>query len=91
VGEASAGGITFDASECGQFFNFNNENVTNYSANDESTLYYNWLANSMTTSHITNWHDTFVSYEPIQNTPITGVGGLKVQAVGHGDMNICAS
>jgi hypothetical protein len=62
--------------------------VTDYSANDESTLYYDWLADSATTSHITNRHDTFVSYEPIQDTPITGVGGLKVQAVGCGDVNI---
>ena len=91
VGEASADGITFDASERGQFFNFNKENVTDYSANDESTLYYDWLADSATTSHITNWHDTFVSYEPIQDTLITGVGGLKVQAIGRGDVNICAS
>jgi hypothetical protein len=65
VEEALACGITFDTSECGQFFNFNNENVTDYSINDKSTLYYDWLADSATTSHITNWHDTFVSYKPI--------------------------
>jgi hypothetical protein len=54
VGEVTSGGITFDTLENGQFFNFSNNNVANYSVNDKSTLYYDWLANSMTTSHITN-------------------------------------
>jgi len=76
VGEVSSRGITFNALEHGQYFNFNNQDVTNYSTNNEHTLYYDWLADSTTTSHITNRRDTFVTYEPIQNTPITGVGGL---------------
>ncbi len=91
MGEITSGGITFDASENGQFFNFSNDNVANYSVNDESTLYYDWLADSTTTSHITNRRDTFVTYESIQDTPITGVGGLQAQAVGRGDVNICAT
>jgi hypothetical protein len=65
VEEVTLGGITFDALEHGQFFNFNNKNVANSSINDERTLYYDWLANSATTSHITNQCDTFVTYEPI--------------------------
>jgi len=76
VGEVSLGGITFDPSEHGQYFNFDNENVTDYNVNDEHTLYYDWLANSVTTSHITNRCNTFVTYVPIQDTPITRVGGL---------------
>jgi hypothetical protein len=32
-----------------------------------------------------------VTYEPIQDTPITGVRGLQAQAIGHGDVNICAT
>ncbi len=91
VEEVSSGGITFDALEHGQYFNFDNQDVANYSANDERTLYYNWLADSMTTSYIMNQRDTFVTYEPIQNTPITGVGGLQAQAEGHGDVNIIVS
>jgi hypothetical protein len=53
-GETSSGGITFDSSESGQYFNFDNKDVANYSMNDKSTLYYDWLADSATTSHITN-------------------------------------
>ncbi len=32
-----------------------------------------------------------MTYEPIQNTPITGVGGLQAQAEGRSDVNIIAS
>ncbi len=54
IEEVSSRGITFDASEHGQYFNFNNQDVANYSTNDERTLYYDWLADSVTTSHIMN-------------------------------------
>jgi hypothetical protein len=91
VEEVTLGGITFNTSKCGQFFNFDNENVTNSSINDEHTLYYDWLADSATTSHITNQRDTFMTYEPIQNTPITGVRGLQAQAEGHSNVNIITS
>jgi hypothetical protein len=87
-GETSSGGITFDSSESGQYFNFDNKDVANYSMNDESTLYYDWLADSVMTSHITNRRDTFVTYEPIKDTPITSVGGLQAQAKGCGDVKI---
>src|SRR5216683_3861888 len=39
-------------------------------------------------SHIVNWHNIFKSYKPIQDTPITGVGGLRVKAEGRGDVDI---
>ncbi len=65
MGEITSRGITFDASENGQFFNFSNNNMANYSVNNESTLYYDWLADSTTTSHITNQCDTFMTYKSI--------------------------
>jgi hypothetical protein len=51
-------------------------------------LYYDWLADSATTSHIVNWRDIFKTYKPIKNTPITGVGGLRAQAMGRGDVDV---
>ncbi len=54
IGDVTPGGITFDASECGQYFNFENHNVTNFNGIDERTLYYVWLADSAMTSHIVN-------------------------------------
>jgi hypothetical protein len=74
--DVTCGRITFDSSEQGQHFNFADYDVTNYSGIDEHTLYYDWLADSATTSHIVNRHDIFKTFEPIKNTPIAGVGGL---------------
>jgi hypothetical protein len=76
VVDIAPGGIQFDSSQHGQYFNFHNYDVTNLNGIDERTLYYDWLADSATTSHIVNRHDVFKTYEPIKNTPITGVGGL---------------
>ena len=74
--DVAHGRITFDSLEQGQHFNFSDYDVTNYSGIDEHTLYYDWLADSTTTSHIVNRRDIFKTFEPVQNTPITGVGGL---------------
>jgi hypothetical protein len=52
--EVTPGGITFDSSKQGQHFNFEDHDVTNYNGIDECTLYYDWLADSATTSHIIN-------------------------------------
>jgi hypothetical protein len=46
--------FTFDSSEEGQYFNINQSNVNSQSAIDEHLIYYNWLADSATTSHVTN-------------------------------------
>ncbi len=51
-------------------------------------MYYVWLADSATTSHIVNRHDVFKTYTSVENTPIMGVGGLRVQAIGHGDVDV---
>jgi len=82
------GGIIFDSSEQGQHFNFNTYDATNFNEIDERALYYDWLADSMTTSHIVNRHDIFKTYEPIKNTLITSVRGLQAQAIGHGNVDI---
>jgi hypothetical protein len=63
--DAAPGGITFDSLEQGQHFNFSDYDVTNYSGIDEHTLYYDWLADSTTTSHIVNRHDIFKTFKPI--------------------------
>jgi len=76
TGDAAPSGIIFDSSEQGQNFNFENYDVTNYNGIDERTLYYDWLADSATTSHIINQRDIFKTFNPVNNTLITSVGGL---------------
>ena len=50
--------------------------------NDECVLYYDWLADSATTSHVMNQCNAFMSYQPIQDTAVSGVGNMKVSAEG---------
>jgi hypothetical protein len=73
--------IIFDELEKGQYFNFKN-NVVGYMGEDLPLLYYDWLADSATTSHICNQCDAFSNYTTISDTHlIVGVGGI-VQPVG---------
>jgi hypothetical protein len=46
--------FTFDASEEGQFFNFNEPDVNDSGQYNSPLIYYDWLADSATTSHVTN-------------------------------------
>jgi hypothetical protein len=66
-----------------EYHNFNSYDVNNYDSIDEHVIYYDWLADSATTSHICNEHEAFLSYVPIKDVPITGVGGLQAQAKGR--------
>jgi hypothetical protein len=56
--------------------------------NDECLIFYDWLADSATTSHITHQWEAFTSYTPLGNSPITGVGGKKVLIAGRGTIEL---
>jgi len=43
-----------------------------------------WLADSTTTSHISNERQTFVDFTPLASSSITGVGDQSIQALGRG-------
>ena len=55
---------------------------------ENATLYYDWLVDSATTSHITNCRDLFLMYQSIPDLRIGGVGSTKTCAVGRGDINL---
>jgi len=75
----------FSPEDEGQHFGFN---VHNSADNDERLLYYDWLVDSATTSHICNQHEAFNPYTPIEDISIGGVGGLKAHAKGRGIVHI---
>ena len=56
--------------------------------NDERVIYYDWLADSTTTSHICNAHDAFITYVPIEPIPVMGVGNIRAHAKGRGSIRI---
>ena len=79
------GGIQFDESEIGQYSGFK-EYAANSGANDECVLYYDWLSDSATTSHICNAREAFVSYQPANGTTVAGVGDAKTSVMGRDDV-----
>jgi len=59
-------------------------NVTNspkVSANRNS---FEWVTDSASTVHVTNWCDAFTTYTPVLDIRVTGIGGVQAFAVGKG-------
>ena len=56
--------------------------------NDERLLFYDWLADSATTSHVVNMRDAFTSFQSLQNTLVNGVGSATTHAHGRGTVEI---
>ena len=50
---------------------------------------YDWMADSRASSHITHQHNAFTKYQHIVGTPISVAGGLKMSAIGMGDLILC--
>ena len=51
-------------------------------------IYYDWLADSATTSHVTNQHNAFINYETLTNKLVLGVGNGKTCAIGCGTIEL---
>ena len=54
----------------GQYFNYDTFDVTDSMAIDECVSYYDWVADTGTTSHIMNRHDAFVTYQPLTDKTV---------------------
>ena len=80
--------ITFDSSEEGQYFNFTDSNVSEIGEIDMRVIYYDWLADSATTSHVCNNHSTFTEFQPLTATTVTGIGNLSTTAQGRGTVEL---
>jgi hypothetical protein len=55
---------------------------------DDRLIFYDWLADSTTTSHVTNMHNAFISFKPLQNMPVNGVGSIMTHAKGQGTIEL---
>ena len=49
---------------------------------------YEWIADTGTTSHITNRRDAFTTYDYIPDSPIKGVGETQVSAIARGTVYV---
>src|SRR5215471_14921111 len=72
-------------------YNFDTYQACNYEANDERLIYYDWLADMATTSHIASHRDLFKTYTSIQDSSITGVGGKRATAIGRGTVELISN
>jgi len=83
---AGSSRISFDPSEEG--INFDEPDVSNSDEFDERLIFYNWLADSATTSHVCNQYEAFTSFHPLTATKVTGVGNLVTKAEGRGTVEL---
>jgi hypothetical protein len=65
-------------------YNYNTYNSSDIYANDKRLSYYDWLADTATTLHVTNSWDAFATFHTIERTAVTGVGSVKAQDQGRG-------
>ena len=72
-------------------FNSYEDNVNSTNKNDESLIYYDWLADTVTTLHITNQREAFVKYQPLMGKIVAGVGNKKTNAEGCGTIELESS
>ena len=81
--------ITFDSSEEGQYFNFTTDsNVSGIGEIDTRVIYYDWLADSATTSHVCNNRSAFTEFQPLSATMVTGIGNISTAAQGRGTVEL---
>jgi len=56
--------------------NFNTFNTTcNIGENDDCLIYYDWLADTVTSAHVTHQCKAFITYTLVGDQNVTGVGG----------------
>ncbi len=81
-------GITFTTEESAGICNFNTYDPHNVEEIDDYLIfYYDWLADSATTSHITNSRNAFMAYQSLKK-PISGVDNVITYAQGRGTVDI---
>jgi hypothetical protein len=80
--------VPMNLSEDGQEFNFTDDHVNNTNEYDEALIYYDWLADTATMSHISNQCDAFITYRPSTGKTVTGVGNKKTNVEGQGTVEL---
>ena len=78
----------FDESEQNQYYNINSDGTYIRDEINEPVIYYDWFSGSATSSHVTNNRDIFISYQPLLNTSVIGVGRNKAKVEGKGTIEI---
>ena len=81
--------ITFGAEEVNVMdINEGSEDFDVADPNDKHVLYYDWLADSATTAHVTNQREVFETYHPATEATVAGVGNSKIKIEGRGTIQL---
>ena len=81
--------ITFVVDE--EAYNFDTYEMYNTSAIDERLIYYDWLADNATTSHVACQKESFTTYTPVGNVSVSGVGGKEATIAGRGIVDLIST
>ena len=65
-----------------ELHNFSTYDVCNSDGNDDHLIWYDWMADTATTSHITHQREAFIDYTPSNSSSVTGVGGQTAKITG---------
>jgi transposase InsO family protein len=77
------------AEDEGEYYNFD-DNVFATENDDERLIYYDWMADNATSSHVSNRRGDFITYEPLHDVSVTGVGGRVTEIHGRGTVKLIA-
>ena len=83
--------IQLDESEVGQAFNFDEPDIYNSNEYNPRLIYYDWLGDSASTSHVSNQREAFKTFQPLTGKMVSGVGNLKAEAKGRGIVELKSS
>jgi hypothetical protein len=59
-----------------------------YEEMQDKICFYDWVGDSVTTSHVCNQHDAFVSYAPTKGTSVLSVGNIEISVLGRGTVEL---
>ena len=65
-----------------------NTTYANNAQNDKPVVLYDWLADTATTSHISNQLEAFATYQPLTGKAVAGVGNNKAKVEGRGTIEL---
>ena len=77
----------FSTSEIADEYILNQCNPLSVEENDDLLSFYDWLADSATTSHVTNMRDAFTTFQSLVK-PVSGVGNALTHMEGKGTIMI---
>ena len=72
----------------GDFDDYDKSTISDESTEFKTDDLYKWLADTGTTSHITNRRDAFSTYQTLPRIPISGVGKLNTFGIARGTVYV---